>query len=333
MNFLVKNNSEIEIFQSSDGITKVYVTFENETVWLNQDQMCELFERDRTVIGRHIKNIFKDGELLESMVCANFAHTTIHGAIKGKNQSKTIKYYNLDVIISVGYRVKSKRGAQFRQWASIRLKEYLFQGYSINKERLEQKNQEIKVLKSSLKILDRVISERKSEIDFDWLDAFSSGLKLLDDYDHEKLDTVGVSLVKANYPLESEYRALINQMIVDFDTEVFGVEKDGGFRSSIEQITKGFGQIDFYPSIEEKAATLLYLIIKNHAFVDGNKRIAAACFLLFLKHNNILTNNNGNQIISNEALASMTLFTAASKPEEMEVVKNLMVSILNRNEN
>lgn len=329
----MKNNSEIEIFQSSDGITKVYVTFENETVWLNQDQMCELFERDRTVIGRHIKNIFKDGELLESMVCANFAHTTIHGAIKGKNQSKTIKYYNLDVIISVGYRVKSKRGAQFRQWASIRLKEYLFQGYSINKERLEQKNQEIKVLKSSLKILDRVIAERKSEIDFDWLDAFSSGLKLLDDYDHEKLDTVGVSLVKANYPLESEYRALINQMIVDFDTEVFGVEKDGGFRSSIEQITKGFGQIDFYPSIEEKAATLLYLIIKNHAFVDGNKRIAAACFLLFLKHNNILTNNNGNQIISNEALASMTLFTAASKPEEMEVVKNLMVSILNRNEN
>jgi death-on-curing family protein len=122
-------------------------------------------------------------------------------------------------------------------------------------------------------------------------------------------------------------------MILDFDTEVFGIEKDEGFRSSIEQITKGFGQTDFYPSIEEKAATLLYLIIKNHAFVDGNKRIAAACFLLFLKHNNTLTNNNGNQIISNEALASMTLFTAASKPEEMEVVKNLMVSILNRNRN
>lgn len=329
----MKKNSEIEIFQSSDGITEVYVTFENETVWLNQDQMSELFERDRTVIGRHIRNIFKEGELIENMVCANFAHTTQHGAIRGKYQNKTTKYYNLDVIISVGYRVKSNRGTQFRQWASNRLKEYLIQGYSINKKRLDQKNQEIKILKSGIKILDRVIEDRKNEINFEWLDLFSSGLKLLDDYDHENLDTEGVSLDKAKYPLMKEYQALINQMIVDFKSEVFGVEKDGGFCSAIEQISKGFGKNDFYPSIEEKAATLLYLIIKNHAFADGNKRIAAACFLLFLKHNNSLTNNKGVQIISNEALASITLFTAASKPEEMEVVKNLIVSILNRNKN
>jgi death-on-curing family protein len=327
----MNKNSEIEIYQSSDGHTEVQVTFDNDTVWLNQEQLGKLFDRDRTVVGRHIKNIFKEGELDENMVCADFAHTTQHGAIEGKIQTKTTKYYNLDVIISVGYRVKSIRGTQFRQWASNRLKDYLIQGYSINEKRLEQKNQEIKVLKSGLQILGRAIEETAQEEGLEWLTKFKIGLTLLDDYDHERLDSKGLSIETAKYPSRGAYQSLINQMKLEFESDLFGLEKDKSFESAIAQISKGFGEKDFYPSIEEKAATLLYLIIKNHAFTDGNKRIAAVCFLLFLEYNNALSNNDGTMIISNEALASITLFAAASKPEEMDVVKNLIVSILNRN--
>jgi len=326
-----KKNSEIEIYQSSDGHTAIQVTFDNDTVWLNQDQLGKLFDRDRTVVGRHIKNIFNEEELDENMVCANFAHTTQHGAIKGKSQTKTTKYYNLDVIISVGYRVKSIRGTQFRQWASNRLKDYLIQGYSINEKRLEQKNQELKVLKSGLQILSRAIEEKAQDVGLEWLTKFTKGLTLLDDYDHERLDTKGLSLESAKYPSRADYQSLINEMKLEFESDIFGLEKDKSFESAIAQISKGFGEQDFYPSIEEKAATLLYLIIKNHAFTDGNKRIAAACFLLFLENNNALSNMDNTLIISNEALASITLFAAASKPEEMIVVKNLIVSILNRN--
>lgn len=327
----MKSKSEIEIYQSSDGHTEVQVTFDDETVWLNQEQLGQLFDRDRTVVGRHIKNIFKERELDEDKVCADFAHTTQHGAIAGKTQSKTTKYYNLDVIISVGYRVKSIRGTQFRQWASNKLKDYLIQGYSINEKRLEQTNQEIQVLRSGIQILGRAIEEKAQEEGFEWLTKFTKGLTLLDDYDHERLDANGLSLEKAKYPTREEYQTLINQMKREFESDVFGLEKDQSFESAIAQISKGFGKQDFYPSIEEKAATLLYLIIKNHAFTDGNKRIAAACFLLFLENNDGLSQKDGTTIISNEALASITLFAAASKPDEMEVVKRLIVSILNRN--
>lgn len=327
----MKANSEIIIYQSPDGQTEVQVTFDEDTVWLNQEQLGQLFNRNRTVVGRHIRNIFREGELDESVVCADFAHTTEHGAIKGKTQLKTTKYYNLDVIISVGYRIKSIRGTQFRQWASNRLKDYLIQGYAINEKRLKQKNQELQVLKSGIQILGRAIEQTAQEEGIQWLNKFAKGLTLLDDYDHERLDSKGLSLKQAKYPTIEEYQFLINQMKLEFESDVFGLQKDQSFESAITQISKGYDEKDFYPSIEEKAATLLYLIIKNHAFTDGNKRIAAACFLLFLENNNALMNNDGNMIISNEALASITLFTAASKPEEMDVVKNLIVSILNRN--
>jgi prophage maintenance system killer protein len=324
-------NSNIEIYQSTDGQTQVEATFDQDTVWLNQEQLSDLFDRDRTVIGRHVRNIFKEGELEEKVVCADFAHTTQHGAIQGKTQTKTAKYYNLDVIISVGYRVKSLRGTQFRQWASKRLKDYLIKGYAVNKKRLEQTNQEIQILKSGIQILGRAIEEKAQEKGLEWLNQFTKGLTLLDDYDHERLDSKGLSKGSVIYPNIESYKQLVNQMKSEFQSDVFGVEKDKGFESAIFQITKGFGNDDFYPSIEEKAATLLYLIIKNHAFADGNKRIGAACFLLFLEENNMLTNSDGTTIISNEALASLTLFVAASKANEMETVKNLTISILNRN--
>ena len=320
---------QIEIYQATDGSTQINVQFEHDTVWLTQAQMAELFGKGRTTITEHINNVFTEGELLEEVVCRDFRHTTQHGAIKGKSQSKDVKYYNLDVIISVGYRVKSKQGTQFRIWANKILKEYLVKGYSINEKRLEQKEQEVQLLKNGIQILSRAIEEKSEENE--WLAIFSKGLQLLDDYDHEELDSKGLTKKQALYPTRQDYQELINQMVVDFDSQVFGKEKDQNFQSSIAQIEKGFGENDFYPTLEEKATMLLYLVVKNHSFVDGNKRIAAACFLKFLQTNKMLFNAQNELIISNDTLASLTLFIASSKPEEMETVKRLVISVLNRN--
>jgi len=321
--------SEIAIYQSGENKIEVSVQFEKETVWLNINQLAILFERDRTVIGRHIRNIFKEEELDEKVVCANFAHTTQHGAIQGKSQSTDVKHYNLDVIISVGYRVKSAQATKFRQWATQRLRDYLIQGYAINENRLAQKEQEVHILKNGIHILSRAIEEKIA--DNEWLAIFAKGLSLLDDYDHEQLDSKGLTIREADYPSMADYQKLINQMLTEFDSDVFGKEKDKSFQSSIAQIGKGFEDNDFYPSLEEKGAMLLYLIVKNHSFVDGNKRIAAACFLKFLQQNNMLYNSQQQLIINNDTLASLTLFIASSKPEEMETVKRLVVSVLNRN--
>lgn len=249
----------------------------------------------------------------------------------GKTQEKVIKHYNLDVIISVGYRVKSLQGTQFRIWATQRLKDYLVQGYTINENRLAQKQQEVQTLKDGIRILSRAIQQKEEDQNLDWLNHFAKGLELLDDYDHENLDIKGLSKRKANYLDLAQYQEVVRSMRSDFESDVFGKEKDGSFESSIAQISKGFGEEDFYPTLEEKAATLLYLIVKNHGFVDGNKRIASACFLLFLQSNDLLHNNEGISIISNDALASLTLFIASSKPEEMDTVKKLVISVLNRN--
>ena len=323
----IKN--QIEIYQAQDGSTQIDVQLEEETVWLTQAQMAVLFNKGRTTITEHISNVFKEGELIEEMVCRDFRHTTQHGAIKGKTQSKNVKYYNLDVIISVGYRVKSKQGTQFRIWANKILKDYLVKGYALNEKRLAQKEQEVKLLKDGIHILSRAIEEKIE--DNQWLTVFTKGLSLLDDYDHEQLDTIGLTTKEVNYPSLADYQELINEMLTEFDSDVFGKEKDKSFQSSIAQIGKGFGEADFYPTLEEKAAMLLYLVVKNHSFVDGNKRIAAACFLKFLQQNNMLFNSHQQPIISNDTLASLTLFIAASKPEEMQTVTRLVISVLNRN--
>lgn len=329
----MEKQNQIEIYQAKDGSTQINVQFENESVWLSQKQMSELFDRDRKTITRHISNIFKEGELDEKVVCSYFELTTQHGAIEGKIQTTNVKLYNLDVIISVGYRVKSKRGTQFRIWANSILKDYLVKGYSINEKRLAQKEQEVKLLKDGIHILTRAVSiaiEEKAS-DNAILETFAKGLSLLDDYDHEELDAKGLTITEANYPSLKEYQAIIKQMLTDFDSDVFGKEKDKSFESSVAQIEKGFETEDFYPTLEEKATTLLYLVVKNHSFVDGNKRIAAACFLKFLQQNDMLFNAKKQPIISNDTLATLTLFIASSKPEEMETVKRLVISVLNRN--
>jgi prophage maintenance system killer protein len=321
-------NNQIEIYQGSDGRTQIEVKFEKETVWLNQKQMGFLFDKDTDTIGLHLKNIYKDEELGEISTTEDFSVVQQEGKRK---VTRNIKFYNLDAIISVGYRVNSKRGVQFRQWATQRLKDYLVQGYAINEKRLAQKQQEVQALKDGIRILSRAIEEKAGDQNLDWLHHFAKGLELLDDYDHENLDKKGLTKRKAKYPVLADYQSVIYSMRSEFESGVFGKEKDGSFESAISQIGKGFGEEDFYPTLEEKAATLLYLIVKNHGFVDGNKRIAAACFLLFLQHNDLLHNSEGIPIISNDALASLTLFIASSKPEEMETVKKLVISVLNRN--
>jgi len=322
--------NKIEIFQSKDNQTEIKVQFEEETVWLTQAQMAELFDRNRVAITQHIGNIFKEGELDKNMVCKDFLHTTQHGAIKGKTQTKKIKYYNLDVIISIGYRVKSQQGTQFRQWATQRLKDYLVQGYAINEKRLEQKQQEVLHLKTGIQILSRAIEARNETHENEILNIFANGLELLDDYDHETLDTKGNTEQETVFPTYDDYLDFIEQMYSDFESDVFAKPKDESFHSSVNQIAQSFGGQELYPSIQEKAANLLYFIVKNHSFVDGNKRIAAACFLYFLDKNNALLNNN-KPIIDNEALASLTLFIATSKSEEANIVKRFIISILNRN--
>jgi prophage maintenance system killer protein len=321
-------DNQIEIYQGSDGQTQIEVKFDQETVWLNQKQMAALFEKDSDTIGLHLKNIYKENELEESSTTEDSSVVQQEG---GRKVRRKVKFYNLDAIISVGYRVNSKRGIQFRQWATRQLKDYLIQGYVINEKRLAQKQQEIRTLKDGIRILSRVIEQKDDERNLVWLNHFAKGLELLDDYDHENLDKKGLTKRQAIYPTVMDYQSLVQSMKSEFESGVFGKEKDGSFESAIAQISKGFGEEDFYPTLEEKAAMLLYLIIKNHGFVDGNKRIAAACFLFFLQQNDLLKNRNGEIIISNDALASLTLFVASSKPEEMDTVKKLVISVLNRN--
>lgn len=318
-------NSNIEIYQSQDNQIELNVKFETDTVWLTQAQMAELFQRNRVAITQHIGNIFKEGELDEISVSKEFLHTAADG------KKYNTKYYNLDVIISVGYRVKSKQGTQFRQWATQRLKDYLVQGYAINQKRLEQKNQEIQHLKDGIKILSRAIeakTDKSNELEYEILKTFAKGLELLDNYDHEKLDQKGNTTADTIYPNYEEYIELITEMYSDFESDIFAKPKDDSFHSSINQIKQSFGGEDLYPTLEEKAANLIYFIVKNHSFIDGNKRIGAACFLYFLQRNNILLKDN-KPIIDNEALATLTLFIASSKTSESETVKHLIISILN----
>jgi len=323
-----KTENKIEIFQTVDNKTEIKVKFEQETVWLNRHQLAALFNRDIKTIGKHINNVFKEGELEEFSTVAKFATVQKEGK---RTVERQIEHYNLDVIISVGYRVKSLQGTKFRQWATKRLKDYLVKGYAVNEKRLEQKNQEVLHLKTGIQILSRAIEAKTESNESEILNIFAKGLKLLDDYDHEELDKKGSSKQETVFPEYDDYINFINEMYSDFESDVFAKPKDDSFHSSINQIKQTFGGNELYPSIQEKAANLLYYIVKNHSFVDGNKRIAAACFIYFLDKNKVLINKKFKTIISNEALAALTLFIAVSKSEEADIVKQLVVSILNRN--
>ncbi len=318
--------NQIDIFQTLDNQTEILVRFDSDTVWLTQNQMIELFKSSKANISEHINHVFSERELSKDSTVRKFRTVQIEGK---RNVSRDLEHYNLDVIISVGYRVKSLRGTQFRQWATQRLKDYLIQGYAINEKRLVQKQKEVEHLKTGIRILNRAIEQQVTEDDSQMLRVFARGLALLDDYDHQTLESKGKTTRETVYPTFSQYMKIIQSMYSDFASDVFAKPKDESFNSSINQIAQIFGGIELYPTIEEKGANLLYLITKNHSFVDGNKRIAAACFLFFMDKNNALFKIDGTPIISNEALAALTLFIATSKTEEVDAVKNLTISILN----
>ena len=328
------NNNQIIIYQTADNKTQIDVRLENETVWLTQAQMADLFQKDRTVISRHIRNVFKEGELDESLVCAKFALPKKYGRRKGYMQEAEATIYNLDVIISVGYRVKSQRGVQFRQWANRVLKQYLIKGYAIN-ERL--RHEQISELRQLVQVVGRTLQHREQENTIetqDLLDVvvdYTYALDTLDNYDYERLTIDKTTKVAAFHATYENAMEQIQRLRDKFGASIlFGNEKDDSFKSSIGQIYQTFDGDELYPSVEEKAAMLLYLVTKNHSFSDGNKRIAATLFLWFLNNNHLLYYSDGSKRIADSTLVALTLMIAESKTEEKDVMVKVVVNLINQ---
>ena len=322
-------NNSIEIYRSQDGSVQLNVKLENDTVWLTQSQMAELFGRDRTVITRHINNCYKEGELDKNITCAKFAHM-------GKDQDQTYEttMYNLDVIISVGYRVKSIQGTRFRQWANSVLKQYLIKGYAINQQlKLDRYNE----LKDVVRLMGRAIGMReKVTADeysglFNVISDYVYALETLDHYDYQSLS---IQQTTKDEPFRATYEnamEAINALKDKFGgSQWFANEKDDSFKSSIGQIYQTFGGEELYPSVEEKAAMLLYLVVKNHSFSDGNKRIAAMLFLWFLNNNHVLYAEDGHKRIADNTLVALTLMIAESRTEEKDVMVKVVVNLINK---
>lgn len=310
----MEQKKELVIFETKDHAVKLEVPVNEETVWLNRQQMAELFDRDVKTIGKHINNAFLE-ELDKQVVVAKFATTTQHGAIENKTQTHMVEFYNLDVIISVGYRVKSKRGVEFRKWANSVLKQYILQGYAVNSHRIAQLGEVIKIMKRTEDSLDgkQILSV---------IEKYSDALEMLDSYDHQTMTRPKGN--PATYTLDyEECMQVISQMRFGNESELFGKEKDDSFRGSIGNIYQSFGGQELYPSLEEKAAHLLYFVTKNHSFLDGNKRIAAAMFLYFLDKNGVLF-VDGKKLIENHTLVALTIMIAESKPVE----KDMMITVI-----
>jgi prophage maintenance system killer protein len=326
--------SEIRIYKNPNGNISIEVKLDKETVWLNQYQLETLFQTDRTSINRHIRNIYKTEELDENRTCAKIAQVQKEGK---RTVNRTLKYYNLDVIIAVGYRVNSKQGTEFRIWANKLLREYLIRGFAINQEKLKKQNKQLLELKETVKILSNVVSNKELSNDeskglLEIISDYSYALDILDKYDYQSLK---IEDVTTNEIYQLTYKEAIDQIImtkkVYGNSDLFGHEKDKSFRSSIAAIYQTFGEIDLYPSIEEKAANLLYFVVKNHSFTDGNKRIAAFLFLYFLEKNGILRNKKGEKRIADNTLVALTLMIAVSKPEEKETMIKIIVNLINKN--
>ena len=303
----MEEKKELVIFETKDHAVKLEVPVNEETVWLTQEQMSKLFDTARSSIAYHISNIFKEKELEES--------TSVEIFDRSANSSRPPKFYNLDVIISVGYRVKSKRGVEFRKWANSVLKQYILQGYAVNNHRIAQLGEVIKIMKRTEDSLDgkQILSV---------IEKYSDALEMLDSYDHQTMTRPKGN--PATYTLDyEECMQVISQMRFGNESELFGKEKDDSFRGSIGNIYQSFGGQELYPSLEEKAAHLLYFVTKNHSFLDGNKRIAAAMFLYFLDKNGVLF-VDGKKLIENHTLVDLTIMIAESKPIE----KDMMITVI-----
>lgn len=318
---------QVEIYKSVNNAIELQVSFDNDTVWLTQEQLVLLFQRDQSVISRHIRNVFNENELDEK---SNMQKMHI------ANSDKPVSYYNLDVIISVGYRVKSKQGTQFRQWATQRLKDYLVQGYALNEKRLKELHYKYSDLQQAIKLaanagnIESLTSTEAKGI-LGVIEQYAYALETLDKYDHQKLtidsETSETEIQKLGY--EDAIHQITIWREYQKAGKLFGNEKDESFKSSLETIYQTFDGIDLYPSLEEKAANLLYFVVKNHSFSDGNKRIAAGLFIYFLSLNDKLLNELGTKRIGDNALVAITIMIAESKPEEKEIMIKLVVNLIN----
>ena len=325
-------NDKIIIYQTADGQTAIDVRLENETVWLSLDLMARLFERDKSVVSRHIQNVYREGELDRGSTAAKNATVQFEN---GRRVVRQIEYYNLDVIISVGYRVKSQRGTQFRIWANRVLKDYLVKGYAVN-ERIHK--EQIGELRQLVGMLGRTIQNQpllstdETNALFDVVTDYTYALDTLDSYDYQRLtinDTTSDAPFHATY--DNAMQAIRSLKERFGESTLFGNEKDESFKSSIGQIYQTFDGVELYPSTEEKAAMLLYLVTKNHSFSDGNKRIAATLFLWFLNNNRILYREDGSKRIADNTLVALTLMIAESRPEEKDVMVKVVVNLINKN--
>ena len=330
---IAHNGSSIVLYTTDDGSTQLEVKLERDTVWLTQSQMAVLFGRDRTVITRHIRNIFKEGELEESLVCAKNAQPKKYGRRNDFEQITETTFYNLDVIISVGYRVKSIKGTKFRIWATSLIKQYLLKGYIIDKKRLDHYDElkdVVRLMSRALTLQDKVSEGEYSGL-FNVITDYVYALDTLDRYDYQSLK---IDKTTKDEPFRATYENAmdaINALKVKFGgSRWFANEKDDSFRSSIGQIYQTFGGDDLYPSVEEKAAMLLYVVVKNHSFIDGNKRIAAMLFLWFMEKNGILYSADGNKRIADNTLVALTLMIAESRTEEKDVMVKVVVNLINR---
>ena len=313
--------NEIIIFENQN--VKLEVNMKDETVWLSLEQMAKLFDRDKSVISRHIKNAFKE-ELNDSTV-ANFATVQKEGK---RNVTRYIEYYDLDMIISVGYRVKSKNGIIFRKWANKVLKDYLIKGYAVNQKRLDYLEKTVKLIDIAGRIDEELKGDDAREI-IKVINNYKDGLNLLDDYDHRVVSKPKGTTSKDMIKYE-ECMNIISKLKFNNDSSLFALERNKGLQAIIGNIYASFDGKDVYPTIEEKAANLLYLITKNHTFIDGNKRIAATLFIYFLNFYNILYKNN-KQIIDNNTLVAVTLLIAESNPKEKDILVDLVMNFLTSN--
>jgi prophage maintenance system killer protein len=323
---------EIVLYRTKDGRTTLDVRMDQETIWLSSNQMALLFDRDKTVISRHLRNIFTTKELDRSSVVAVFATTAADG------KTYQVEYFHLDAILSVGYRVNSKRGTEFRIWATHVLRDHILKGYTLNEKRLQAQVATLRELQAAVDIMGRVVSARtvtgtEAEGLLRVITDYSRALRLLDQYDHQQLrldGTTETGRFVLSYDAATAAIARMAKSMGPLAGGLFGREKDKGLASAIGAVHQTFDGVDLYPSIEEKAANLLYFVVKNHAFVDGNKRIGAFLFIWFLDANGLLYRSDGVKRLADNALVALTLLIAASKPSEKNTICRVVVNLINR---
>jgi len=331
-----RNKNEIRVFDTDNkGRCQVYIFSDDNNLWLSEGELSRFFNIDISEVQKHIYNIIKEKELEdleESLTCVDFKQDEI---IDEEDPDDNSPYYNLNMFYALAYRINSRNAVKFRNWVTDVLIEYSTKGYSLNKFALEKQKEQINNLKGAISLFERGLENQIEDLEqaknlSKLIKDFSEGLTLLDDFDHRTLDTCGLTVTEVVEVPREEFIDLINGMKKEFKSDVFAVPKDSSFESSIYQIYQTCGGGDCYPTIEEKAAMLLYLIAKNHSFSDGNKRIGAGCFLYFLDKNKILYDDFGNRIIDSGTLFALTLLIAESNPQEMETIKQIIISVLNR---